>query len=191
MSHFPIYRSILCQRCVTDIQQTDSGAIGRCHRVSTPPITADRQLWFMNSFIGCSLFPSRSALGSGLNLSTLSVCVCVWVVVIINKDRAWVLKGLRLFPKSSKTQGSLSNHRSHGRRLIAGCCEKTVQSLWHRGDTMVFPSSLCHSRLAVWLLFDCKTPGFSAKYNHVFQLRGPTLLQEGSGFFLGGGGTWT
>lgn len=34
---------------------------------------------------------------------------------------------------------------------------------------MTFLSTLCHSRWAVWLCFDCRTPGFWAKYSPALQ----------------------
>ena len=159
------------QRCVRDIYKTDSGEAGQSHHVSAPLIKADRQLWFMNTLLAAEapLVSFHSALGSGLNLGVSSV----WVVVIINKDRARVLKACDSSPKRLQPQGSLSNHRSHSRRLIAGCCEKIGRSLWHHRHTMTFPSSLCHCWLAVWLCFDCKTPGFRAE-------RSPVVFQFGA-----------
>lgn len=50
---------------------------------------------------------------------------------------------------------------------MAGCCEKTSWSLWHGGDAVTFPCALCHPRCAVWLCFDCRTPGSCAKRGSV------------------------
>lgn len=56
------------------------------------------------------------------------LCECVYLV-IISKDRAGRPKSVLLLSEGLRLRGRLFNHRSHGRRLIAGCWEKTGRSL--------------------------------------------------------------
>lgn len=142
-------------------------------RVKDMNQTADRQEWLTNLTTSSSYQSRQTALiyeaSRQQTIRLLLHCAftsiqleCVHVV-IINKDRAWV------FFQRGQASDLLYNHRSHCPRLVASYCEKISQSLWLHRAPVTFPSPLCHCWLAVWLCFDCKTPGFSAMCNHVLQ----------------------
>lgn len=107
----------------------------------------DRRSWFMN-FVGSwgssrrhtLYFLSRvRLLGSGLNLGIfLSKCVSdLWQLSIRTGHGSQKLV--------TQTSGSLSNHGSHGRSLIAGCCGKNTPeplTLQSHGDLPPFLTSV-------------------------------------------------